>query len=303
MTFADTPTLTRPTSVAEIRARLQRFRTDASREAALAFRPRPHDVFIATYAKSGTTWMQQIVHCLRTGGDMGFAEVTEVVPWIEGAVDLGLDITAPQRAAPRAFKTHLTWNEVPKGARYIWMVRNPADVAVSFFHFFEGWFFESGSISLDEFTSEFFLGGSLSGSYWGHLCGWWQVRDRHSVLALSFEDIKAEPKAAIERVGRFIGVALSQPLVDLTAYYSSIEYMRAHADRFDDRLVRAARDSACGLPPGGAASKVRAGNSGDGDALSADVTAALDARWREVVLPATGFENYGALRAALAYVP
>jgi hypothetical protein len=34
------------------------------------FRPRPSDVIISPFAKCGTTWLQQIVHSLRTGGDM-----------------------------------------------------------------------------------------------------------------------------------------------------------------------------------------------------------------------------------------
>lgn len=299
MASADDAHLTRATTVAGVRERLGRFRTDASQEAAIAFRPRPDDVFIATYAKSGTTWMQQIVHCLRTDGDMGFSEITEAVPWIEGALDLGLDIEGPQAGRPRAFKTHLTRDAVPKGARYIWVVRDPADVAVSFFHFFEGWFFEPGSISLDEFTLEFFLGGSLSGSYWAHLLGWWQVRGDGTVLSLSFEDIKADPRSVVERVSHFIGVPASPSLVDLTVRQSSIEFMRARAGQFDDHLVREARDTACGLPPGGDSTKVRAGSSGGGDALSDEVSAMLDTRWRDEVLPATGFASYAQLRASL----
>ena len=36
------------------------------------FQPRSTDVFVAGTAKSGTTWLRQIVHQLRTGGDMEF---------------------------------------------------------------------------------------------------------------------------------------------------------------------------------------------------------------------------------------
>ena len=34
-------------------------------------------------AKSGTTWMMNIVHQLRTGGDPGFKDIYIEVPWLE----------------------------------------------------------------------------------------------------------------------------------------------------------------------------------------------------------------------------
>src|SRR4051812_23528306 len=68
---------------------------------------RPSDVLIATFPKCGTTWVQQIVHGLRTRGSMDFEEISLVIPWIERSALLGLDINAPQVAEPRAFKTHL----------------------------------------------------------------------------------------------------------------------------------------------------------------------------------------------------
>lgn len=46
---------------------------------------------------------------------------------------------------------------VGAGARYILVVRDPMDVAVSFFKFFEGWLFEPGEIELDEFVDQFVL--------------------------------------------------------------------------------------------------------------------------------------------------
>jgi hypothetical protein len=76
-------------------------------------------------------------------------EISEVVPWIELAHDYGVDLHTPQVTAPRVFKTHCWYDHVPKGGKYIVVVREPTDVAVSFFRFFEGWFFAPGEISLD----------------------------------------------------------------------------------------------------------------------------------------------------------
>ena len=100
-------------------------------EHGLAFRPRPSDVIISPFGKCGTTWLQQVFHGLRTRGDMDFDDISRVVPWIETAHDLGLDLDAPQRGAPRGYKSHLPYDLVPKGARYIVSIRNPKDALVS----------------------------------------------------------------------------------------------------------------------------------------------------------------------------
>ena len=52
----------------------------------------PTDCVVAPFGKSGTTWLQQIAHSLRTRGDMDFDDISRVVPWIEMSTDLGLDL-------------------------------------------------------------------------------------------------------------------------------------------------------------------------------------------------------------------
>ncbi len=106
-------------------------------------------MIITPYGKCGTTWLQQVFHGLRTRGDMDFDDISRVVPWIETAHDLGLDLDAPQRGAPRGFKSHLSYDLVPKGARYIVSIRDPKDAFVSSFRFMEGWLFETGSVPIE----------------------------------------------------------------------------------------------------------------------------------------------------------
>jgi aryl sulfotransferase len=109
----------RPTTIQEMHERLKYFATPEGWRRGLDYKPDPTDVFIVTPPKCGTAWMQQIVHGLRTRGSMDFDEITRVVPWINMAFDMGIDIYAPQVAQPRAFKTHSTLKEVPQGGKYI----------------------------------------------------------------------------------------------------------------------------------------------------------------------------------------
>ncbi len=75
---------------------------------------------------------------VRSRGDMSFVEISGVVPWLETAYDLGLDLEAPQ-PLPRVFKSHVSWEDIPKGGRYSASFRNPIDRSISFCRFFEGW--------------------------------------------------------------------------------------------------------------------------------------------------------------------
>ena len=70
----------RPSNIQEMLQVFRLFATEEGRERGLAYVPDSTDVFISPYAKCGTTWMQQIVHGLRSCGDMDFSEITQVVP-------------------------------------------------------------------------------------------------------------------------------------------------------------------------------------------------------------------------------
>ena len=296
-----TPPLQRPTSVPEMFGRVRYMMTEASVQQALAFQPRASDLFICPYPKSGTTWLQQIVHTLRTGGDMDFGEITEVVPWLELGHDMGLDLHAEQAAPPRAYKSHLPWEMIPKGGRYLLAVRDPGDVLLSQYHFWEGWFFEAGSVTVEDLAHDFFLQPQLPGSYWGHLLSWWPQRDRDDVLMLSYEDMRADPERTVERIAAFIHITLDATLRRRVLEYASLEFMRAHEAQFDDHLLRETRDAACGIPPGGSASKVRKGEVGGGRArLGPALVSEIDAVWQREITPVLGVASYEELRLRLA---
>lgn len=264
----------------------------------LAYRPDPSDIFISPYAKCGTTWMQQIVHGLRSGGDMDFAEITEVVPWLELAHDLGQDVHAPQRARPHAFKSHLGWDEIPKGGRYIVVLRDPVDAMLSLYRFLDGWFFEAGSVTLKDFAG-YYLAREEADNYWAHAASWWRQRDNPDVLLLTFEGMTADLPGTVQRVADFMG-GYPEERVALATRQAGFEFMKAHARQFDDNLVRRRRDSACALPTGGASDKVHAGRTGAGQsAVTADIRDRMDARWHQTMGKAFGFESYLALRDQL----
>jgi hypothetical protein len=298
--MADVSYLPRPTTIEEYRERFKGLGTEAGYEDGLRFQPEPTDVIVTPFSKSGTTWLQQIVHGLRTRGDMDFDDISRVVPWLETSYDLGIDLRALQRGFPRAFKSHLSWHEVPKNGRYIVSVRNPKDVLVSMYRFMEGWFFEPGTISITDFANDSFLQPKEDSGYWHHLLSWWPQRQREDVLLLAYEGMRADLPGTVRRVAEFIGVTLDDELFELVVRQSSFDFMLAHKDRFDDRLMRERSERIAKLPSDSDSSKVRAGQVGSHVVeLTPEIRQRLDEIWQEKITPVLGFANYKALLAAL----
>ena len=266
-----------------------------------AFRPRPTDVIISPFSKSGTTWLQQIVHGLRTGGDTDFEDISLVVPWIETAHLLGIDLAAEQKADPRAFKSHLSWHDVPKGGRYIVSFRDPGDAVVSLYHFMSGWIIEPGAVSLAEFVTRRALERDTGPDYWRHLESWLSRRDDPNVLLVSFEAMAASHRRSVARIAEFIGLPADEALVDVATRQSSFEYMSRHKYPFIDHAMRERSERIAGIPAHGDASKVRSGAVGAAKAeLTPKIRRQLDRIWHDTIGSRFGFATYEDLTHALS---
>ncbi len=286
----------RATSYEEFVERMALMTTDRGEEHWRAFRPRATDLIISPYAKCGTTWLQQIVHGLRSGGDMDFDDISRVVPWIETAYDLGIDLESDQRAEPRAFKSHLSWHDVPKGGRYIVSVRDPKDAAVSMYRFMEGWFIEPGSVSIDEFVSRRSLDRGSGSDYWRHLASWLEQRHNPDVLLLAFEDMKDDLAGVVARITRFIGLDANETLMALVTHQASFEFMSRNKGPFADHLMRVRSEQVAGIPALGDASKVRSGEVGTHRReLRPEIGAVFDQIWAETIENDFGYTSYGDL--------
>ncbi len=106
---------------------------------------RDGDIVVSVPVKSGTTWMMNIVHQLRSGGDADFADVYLEVPWLEfvpgpeaAVEDLVAAFDAMPRDRRRAMKTHSAPGDLPYQApgsgidvRYVVVARNPDEAVAS----------------------------------------------------------------------------------------------------------------------------------------------------------------------------
>ena len=272
-----------------------------TRASIAAYRPRPTDIIISPAGKCGTTLLQQTFHTLRTRGDMDFDDISRVVPWIETSGGLSIDINAEQVAEPRGFKSHLAWQHIPRGAKYIVSLRDPADAFVSGYRFMEGWYFEPGSISYEAYFERNLQGREKGLDHWSHLVSWWQQRNNPDVLLLTYEHMIGNPQATVRRIARFCDIPLDDELLGITLEHTSRAFMLKHKDRFDDAMLREKSERLGGLPPGSDSAKVR---SADGTPRSDELPQALrlefEKIWLSDVTPHTGFSTYAELTEALA---
>lgn len=291
------PETGRATSVEGVAELMSKLLTPEGVGKGLAFQPRPSDVIIAPYGKCGTTWLQQTVHGLRTRGDMDFDDISRVVPWIEPASDVGIDLDAEQRAEPRAFKSHLGYDMVPKGCRYIVSLRDPRDAMLSLYHFFENWFFEPGTITVEDFAHKrYFRHGAANpegGDYWSHFNSWWAVRNEPNVLLLGYENMKKDWPGTIARIADFLDIPLDDELAAIVGRQSSLAYMLEHKDRFDDLIMRRISAERAHIPLDSDSAKVRQGKVGaHKEELSDALAVEFEGIWNNTVAEAHGLASY-----------
>jgi hypothetical protein len=265
------------------------------------YAPEVGDVFITCWGKSGTTMMQQMFHQIRmvaaTGTcDMDFDDISRMTPWDDSARMTDTDMTAPQRAAPRGFKSHREYERLPPGMRYVVTLRDPKDTYMSIKRFFEGWTVEPGVLTLEEFMPFWMAGGPGGCDYFTHLLSWWARRGEADTLLATYEATAKDRRAMIRRLAAFLDIEATDALVDMVDEYTTREFMHAHKDRFDDAMMVAAMREGAGIDHEMESSKVQAVGSDGGD-LPASVVEQIDAMWAERVAPVTGAKDYAALAA------
>jgi hypothetical protein len=263
----------------------------------------PRDVFITCWGKSGTTMMQQMFHQIRmvaaTGaGDMDFDDISRMTPWEDTALMLDLDMTAPQRAEPRGFKSHREYERLPAGQRYVVTLRDPKECYVSFYRFFDGWHIEAGALSLEDFWPLFMGGGPGGCDYWTHLLSWWARREEPDSLVASYRWAAKNRRAMVGRLASFLGLSLDPAQVDIVEQMTSRAFMHAHKDRFDDAMACVLMEKKLGIPADSDSTKVQAEGS-DAAVLPRAIADRLDASWAERVTPVTGHADFASLSAEL----
>lgn len=184
---------------------------------------RPDDILIVTYPKSGTTWMQEMLPLIISGGDPASIETLhnwDRVPWLEE--NRALTLNLEKRPSPRMFTTHFHYSMMPPSffevkPKVIYVMRNPKDVFTSAFHYFGSTSFLVKPGPQSEFLQKFLDGEVIFGSWFDHVKGWLNAKDKESIMYISYEELLKDLKDSVARIAQFMEKSLDTEVTEKIA--------------------------------------------------------------------------------------
>lgn len=211
---------------------------------------RDDDIVISTYAKSGTTWMQQIVSQLLFQGEEGL-EVAEMSPWMDLRIPpKEVKLLAIEEQAHRRFiKTHLPLDAMvfSEKAKYIYIGRDGRDVLWSLYNHHsnanDAWYdalnqtpgrvgppIEPPCTSVTEYFDEWLAkDGYPFWSLWENVRTWWAAGNLPNVHVVHFANLKADMPGEIRRIAEFLAIPVDQSKWEKILLHCTFDYMKANA--------------------------------------------------------------------------
>ena len=216
------------------------------------FQVRDDDIIIATYAKSGTTWMQQIIAQLLFDGDPDLA-VADISPW--------LDLRVPPKAVKlpyveaqthrRFLKTHLPVDALvfsPR-AKYLYIGRDGRDVVWSLYNHHANanqlWYdalnetpgrvgppIERPPEDIREYWRDWLArDGYPFWSFWDNVRTWWQIRELPNVRLVHFSELKQDLPGTIREIAEFLQIPINESRWSAILEHCSFEWMKKNATK------------------------------------------------------------------------
>ncbi|MFZ3033741.1 MAG: sulfotransferase domain-containing protein [Parvibaculum sp.] len=211
---------------------------------------RPDDIVIATYAKSGTTWMQQIISQLIFNGATDL-QVAEMSPWLDlrvppKEVKLGELESQTHR---RFIKTHLPVDALvfSPDVKYLYIGRDGRDVVWSLYNHHvnaNGLWYEAlndtpGLVGppmprptdsiLQYFDDWLEKDGYPFWPFWENIRSWWAIRELPNVHFVHFAQLKKDMPGEIRKMAAFLGIAIDESAWAEILEHCSFDYMKKNA--------------------------------------------------------------------------
>ncbi len=260
----------------------------------------PDDVFLVSYPRSGNTWLRFLIgNMIHTDTPVTFANVESLLPF----TDLHCDRVLLRAPRPRILKSHEGF--FARYPRVIYIVRDPRDVAVSYYHFHVKSRDLAEGFSIDQYV-RLFVGaeqpdGRLIGPWADHVRGWVKMRQgTYDFLLLRYEDLLKDTQHELARAADFLRVRVTPERLARAVEMSSADRMRS-LEKAQWRLWKTTRRSRADKP------FVRTADAGDWKRfLEGQSVAAIESAWAPA-MRALGYQpvtdRAGAVRAGADALP
>lgn len=214
----------------------------------LAFRN--DDIVIATYAKSGTTWIQQIVSQLIFDGKEGLP-VAEMSPWVDLRIP-PKEVKLPTIHAQthrRFMKTHLPVDALvfSEKAKYLYIGRDARDMVWSLYNhhttanamWYDALNNTPGRVGpeigkppaspVEYFEHWLDNDGDPFWPYWGNVRSWWAIRNLPNVMFIHFADLKSDLPGQVAAIAEFLDIDIAPGSLPEILDHCSFDYMKTNA--------------------------------------------------------------------------
>jgi aryl sulfotransferase len=207
---------------------------------------RDDDIVICTWAKSGTTWTQQIVGQLIFGGKPGLYFGGQDSPWIDFRLRPEAPEIANAQTHRRFLKTHLPIDALvysPK-AKYIYIGRDGRDVFWSWYNHWTS-FKPEVLARINSFYPDqppvpypdpdirrAFLSWLDNDAYpnwpfWSHVQGWFDARHLPNLRLLHFANLKADLEGEVRKLAEFLEIEVAPEAWPSIIEHCGFDYVRA----------------------------------------------------------------------------
>jgi aryl sulfotransferase len=213
---------------------------------------RDDDIIISTYAKAGTTWVQQIVGQLLFQGDPNL-EVAEMSPWLDLRVppkNVKLPLIEAQTHR-RFLKTHLPVDALrfSPEAKYLYIGRDGRDVVWSMYNHHsnanQSWYealndtpgrmgppIEAPPDDIVQYWDEWMEhDGHPFWPFWENVRSWWELRHLPNVELIHFASLKADMSGQIQKIAEYLEIPIQESAWASILEHCSFEWMKKNASK------------------------------------------------------------------------